>query len=144
MTQEQPSDTETQLDTADNRESQNFGLKLKTQRELLKMTQTDAASNLKLDVSYIVAMETEDFSGMTSKSYVYGYIRGYAKLLKLPEQEILDMYKQGIREEHQLLPDYMGHKPSYSNAPMLNKTWSVWFIIAVAIVAVIWWYINQH
>jgi len=145
MNQDTSSENETNPDSEGSTKDNKFGLKLKKQREVLNMTQADAASKLKLDVSYIDAMETEDFSNMSSSSYVYGYIRGYAKLLKLPEEEILDMYKQGINEEHQLLPDYMGNKATYySSSPTLNKTWSVWFIIGVGVLVTIWWYVNKQ
>lgn len=143
MTNEQSSESETTHDSADCIESTHFGLKLKNQRELLNMTQAEAASKLNLDVSYIDAIEIEDFTKMSSTSYVYGYIRSYAKLLKLPEQEILDMYKQ-ISDEHQLLPDYLGDKTSLSSSSTPNKFWSFLIVIIVSLLLVTWWFIRQQ
>ena len=143
MTKEPLPENEKATDSDDCVEKTHFGLKLKNQRELLNMTQADAASKLNLDVSYIDAIEKEDFTEMSSTSYVYGYIRSYAKLLKFPEQEILDMYKQGISDEHQLLPDYMGNKMSYINSSTSSKYWGLSIVIIVCLLFVTWWFIRQ-
>lgn len=127
----------------DSGENHHFGLKLKNQRELLKMTQAEAATKLNLDISYIEAIETEDFSNISSTSYVFGYIRSYSKLLKLPEQEILDMYKGGETDEHQLLPDYMDQKTIYTNATENNRMWSLMFVVVIALIIATWWFIRQ-
>lgn len=143
MTSEQLPEAETKNDSDNCDEENHFGQKLKVQREHLNMTQSEAASKLNLDVSYIQAIEMEDFSEMSSTSYIYGYIRSYAKVLKLPEQEILDMYKQGVSEEHQLLPDYMGQKTPYSSIPTSKNSWSILFVIVVSLVATTWWFLRQ-
>ena len=143
MTNEQSAENETTHDTDDCSKDICFGLKLKNQRELLNMTQAEAASKLNLDVSYIDAIEMEDFTKMSSTSYVYGYIRSYAKLLKFPEQEILDMYKQDISDEHQLLPDYLGHKTSLNSSSTPNKGWALLIVIIVSLLLATWWFIRQ-
>jgi len=127
----------------DSGENHHFGLKLKNQRELLKMTQAEAATKLNLDISYIEAIETEDFSNISSTSYVFGYIRSYSKLLKLPEQEILDMYKGVETDEHQLLPDYMDQKTIYTNATENNRMWGLMFVVVIALIIATWWFIRQ-
>ena len=143
MTKEQLPENEISTDSDDCVEKTHLGLKLKNQRELLNMTQADAASKLNLDVSYIDAIEKEDFSEISSTSYVYGYIRSYAKLLQLPEEEVLDMYKQGISEEHQLLPDYMGNKMTYINSSASSKYWGLLIVIIVCLLFGTWWFIRQ-
>lgn len=144
MTQEQLSENEVNPDSDDCIKSTRYGLKLKNQRELMNMTQAEAASKLNLDVSYINAIEMEDFTKMRSTSYVYGYIRSYAKLLKFPEQEILDMYKQEISEEYQLLPDYMGHKTSISSSSASNKYWGFIIVVIVGLLFATWWFLRQQ
>lgn len=142
MAKEQLSENEITPDSDDCNEGSHFGLKLKNQRESLNMSQAEAASNLNLDVSYIDAIEKEDFSNISSTSYVYGYIRSYAKLLKFPEQEILDMYKQGISEEHQLLPDYMGHKSTFSRSSTTNILWGFVIVVVICLLFATWWFIR--
>lgn len=144
MTKDQSSGNETITGSDDCTESTHFGLKLKNQRELLNMSQAEAASKLNLDVSYIEAMEMEDFTNVPSTSYVYGYIRSYAKLLKFPEQEILDMYTQNISEEYQLLPDYMGHKTTISSSSTSNKYWGFIIVVIVGLLFATWWFFRQQ
>ena len=120
-----------------------FGSVLIKQRESLNMTQADAASKLNLDVSYIIAIEEEDFSSISSKSYIFGYIRSYSKLLKLPEQEILDMYKHGDDDVHRLLPDYMEQKSIYSSTTTQGRAWGLMFVVVIGLMAATWWFISQ-
>jgi len=119
------------------------GIKLRNQREKLNMKIDEVASNLNLDVSYIQAIETNDFSNISSTSYVYGYIRSYAKLLKLPEQEILDSYQYDKSETSKLLPDYMGNRKTYSDASSSNATWALLFAIVTGVLFLGWWFIQQ-
>lgn len=127
----------------DSSKTESFGSVLIKQRESLNMTQADAASKLNLDVSYIIAIEEEDFSNISSKSYIFGYIRSYSKLLKLPEQEILDMYKHGDSNEHRLLPDYMEQKSIYTNPTTQGRAWGLMFVFVIGLMAATWWFISQ-
>lgn len=143
MSKETSLQDEKEAESNDSSEVYTFGLKLKNQRELLKMTQAEAATKLNLDISYIEAIEAEDFSNISSTSYVFGYIRSYSKLLKLPEQEILDMYKGVETDEHQLLPDYMEKKTIYTDAADKNRMWSLMFVVVIALMVATWWFIRQ-
>ena len=119
------------------------GKRLQKQREELNMTVDEVASKLNLDVNYINAIETNDFSNISSTAYVCGYIRSYAKLLKLPEQEILDLYKSDDAEPTQLLPDYMGSKSSYAKVASSNAVRALLFVIIVGILFATWWFVRQ-
>lgn len=143
MANDQQSDDEISPESGDVVEKKGFGLKLKNQREHLNMTLAEAASKLKLDVSFIDAIETEDFSAMSSTSYVYGYIRSYAKLLKLPEQAILDMYQDDNASEAQLLPDYMGKNRLYVESASKNSSWAFGLVVVIFLGLVTWWFLRQ-
>jgi len=143
MTENESSTVDTSSESDDSIDSSLAGIKLKAQREELKMEVEEVASNLNLDVSYIVAIESNDYSQISSTSYVYGYIRSYAKLLRLPEQEILDLYQHEKLETTQLLPDYMGQRKIFTEAQ--NKKSSLGFIIGIlaSLSFLAWWFISQ-
>lgn len=143
MTDKEPSETDVAGEPDDSIDSSLAGIKLKSQREELDMTVNEVASNLNLDVSYINAIETNDFSNISSTSYVYGYIRSYAKLLKLPEQDILDLYQYDKSETSKLLPDYMGQRKTYTDTSKGSVPWVWLFVSITAILFLSWWFIQQ-
>lgn len=116
---------------------------LKSQRKKLNMTQNEVASKLNLDVSYIAAIEEDDFSQITSMSYVNGYIRSYARLLKIPEQQIMEMCQQKSDKESNLVPNYMDQRQPLSESSRQNISWAMLFIVATALLVTSWWFISK-
>ncbi len=116
---------------------------LKSQRKKLNMTQDEVASKLNLDVSYIAAIEEDDFSQITSMSYVNGYIRSYARLLKIPEQQILEMCQQKDDKESNLVPNYMDQRKLLLESSRQNISWIMLFIIVTGLLVASWWFIRQ-
>ncbi len=116
---------------------------LKSQRTKLNMTQDEVASKLNLDVSYIAAIEEDDFSQISSMSYVNGYIRSYARLLNIPEQQIVEMCQQKNDKESNLVPNYMDKKNPLLESPRQNINWVVLFILVAALLLAGWWFISQ-
>ncbi len=116
---------------------------LKSQRKKLSMTQDEVASKLNLDVSYIAAIEADDFSKISSMSYVNGYIRSYARLLKIPEQQILEMCQQKTDKESNLVPNYMDQRQLLTDSSRQNINWFMLFIILIGLLTASWWFIRQ-
>ncbi len=134
----------------DNEETENVdasvcrvGGTLKSKRKELNMTQDEVASKLNLDVSYIVAIEDDDFSKISSMSYVNGYIRSYARLLKIPEQQIIEMCQQKDDKESNLLPNYMDQRQPLSDSSRQNIHWLILLIIVTGLLLASWWFIRQ-
>lgn len=81
------------------------GERLKSAREENHLSQEEVAHHLHLDVKLIVALEENDYEKLPSPSYICGYLRSYARLLKLPESEIVNCYSQGEEISSALLPE---------------------------------------
>lgn len=75
-------------DTASN----SIGALLKTTREQRGMSQADAAAQLNLKVVIIEKLESEQWDTSMATTFVKGYLRAYARLLKLSEREILQAF----------------------------------------------------
>ena len=75
-------------DTASN----SIGALLKTTREQRGMSQADAAAQLNLKVAIIEKLEAEQWDTSMATTFVKGYLRAYARLLKLSEREILQAF----------------------------------------------------
>ncbi len=136
--------TEIELDKVEDTTTLNYAVGgiLKSQRKTLNMTQREVASKLNLDVSYIAAIEEDDFSQITSMSYVNGYIRSYARLLKIPEQQILEMCQQKSDKES-LVPDYMDQRQPLSESSRQNLSWAMLFIVITGLLVTGWWFISK-
>lgn len=78
----------TTTDTAAN----SIGALLKTTREQRGLTQSDVASQLNLKVVIIEKLEAEQWDTSMATTFVKGYLRAYARLLKLSEREILQAF----------------------------------------------------
>lgn len=75
-------------DTASN----SIGTLLKAAREQRGMSPAEAASQLNLKVVIIEKLESEQWDNSMATTFVKGYLRAYARLLKLSEREILQAY----------------------------------------------------
>ena len=68
------------------------GRRLREARNRREMGLERVAKELHLDVSVINAIENDDRASMPAPIFVQGYIRSYARLLELPEDELVRQY----------------------------------------------------
>lgn len=78
-----------------------IGARLRTAREARRLTAEGVAKQLNLDVTVIQALENDDRQHLPAAIFVQGYLRSYARLLELPESELLDDY---TRQSDELPP----------------------------------------
>ena len=58
-------------------------------RTELGMSVEDVAAELRLSPRQISALEKDDYHSLPGPTYVRGYLRNYARLLGLPESEVI-------------------------------------------------------
>ena len=68
------------------------GQRLRAARNRHKLGVDRVANELHLDASIINAIENEDRAALPAQIFVQGYIRSYARLLGLPEDELVRQY----------------------------------------------------
>jgi len=73
------------------------GVRLGSVREQQGLSIESVAHELHLEVDVVRAIEAENFSALGAPVFVKGYLRGYARLLDLPEQQLVDAWQP---EEH--------------------------------------------
>ncbi len=71
------------------RASHGPGPRLRDGRVARSMTLEEAAELLKLDPSILAALERDDFTALPESLYVRGYLTSYARLLGIPEAEVV-------------------------------------------------------
>lgn len=73
------------------------GALLKSAREEARLSEEDVARELRMTVRKVRALEADDYAQLHSDTFVRGYLRTYAKLLKLDADEILQAYRYARR-----------------------------------------------
>lgn len=91
------------------------GQMLAQQREKLGLTIDECAETLKLSPAKVNALEVGDKKPFSSEVFIRGYLKSYAKLLRLPESEILSGYysqrdKEQLEHEEELRAKAKGSK----------------------------------
>jgi transcriptional regulator with XRE-family HTH domain len=70
-----------------------IGEKLINAREARKLTQKDVAKETNIVLTYIQALENEEFDKFPGETYAMGFLRSYAEFLKLDADEMVQYYK---------------------------------------------------
>lgn len=71
-----------------------IGARLSAARTERKLDRRVVANELNLDVSMIEALENDDEAALPAAIFVKGYLRNYARLVGLPEDEIVSDYAE--------------------------------------------------
>jgi len=115
------------------------GMILAQAREAAGLSIDDVAMQLKLAPRQVVAIERDDFAGLPGRTFIRGFTRNYARLLKLDADAVLE----ALPGEHGTAPDRaplatsraMGEMPT-ERPPRANiARWAIPLVL-VAIVAV--------
>lgn len=106
------------------------GQRLRTGRETLGLTQAEIATRMHLSVSYIRALEADDYDRLPKAAFVRGYIKNYAKLVNLPGDELANLYQQMAEE---------AHSQPVSTPPATEPDKRLWWIGGAAGFALIVW-----
>lgn len=68
------------------------GCYLRHARTALNLSRLDVARQLRLKQELIAALEEDDVSALPAPIYVVGYIRNYARLLRIPSEPLIEAY----------------------------------------------------
>ena len=128
------------------------GLRLQKLRAKNEWTVEDVAVDLNLRKEVIIALEADDYSKLPERTYVRGYLRAYARLLDIQEEEVLDDLPEIQRARGGLgsvLPVMGG--ASLRSAQDVSKTavfkpasrnwlWpTLWSMVVVVLILIAWW-----
>ena len=123
-----------------------IGEKLRSTRELKKLTIKDVAKETNISPKYIEAIEDEEFDRIPGEPYLLGFLRNYAEFLKLDGDEVVQSYK-GYKIGESATPLEELTKPtkilSLPDLPnVFNNNKKVFYIAggAVLLVILIWFF----
>ncbi|VFP83264.1 cytoskeleton protein RodZ [Candidatus Erwinia haradaeae] len=118
------------------------GERLRDARENLGLTQKNIADRLCLKISVIRDIEEDNVPTSLASTFLRGYIRSYARLVRIPEEELRSM----LAQHTQIKDPQVAVMKSYSLGKNKKKKDSLlvaftWFILLFLIsLTVIWWW----
>jgi len=114
------------------------GRRLRKARESRGLSREEAADELRLDLRHVRALEEDDYENLPPPAFVIGYLRNYARLLELPEQEIIESFeKAGTEQPPELVSYTRDTQVRSSDLPVRLVTYLL--VIGLAVLLAAWW-----
>ena len=131
--------------THDQNATQSTGARLRGAREQLGLSQQAVAERLCLKVSTVRDIEDDKAPADLASTFLRGYIRSYARLVHIPEEELLPMMeKQAPIRAAKVAPMQtfaLGKRRKKRDGWLTTITWLVFFVVLGLTGA--WWWQNH-
>mgnify|MGYP001762248244 FL=1 len=114
------------------------GQTLRQAREQQHLSVAQVAQQLNLSKGLIEDLEQDRVDAKLSSTFVRGYLRSYAKLLKIPAQQVLDAYSSNSKGLHQVPSLTRSFSKRTATEATENRfMWVTYFVIFVFIVLLV-------
>lgn len=128
--------------THDQHEKQTTGVRLRNAREQLGLSQQAVAERLCLKLSTVRDLEEDKNPTELASTFLRGYIRSYARLVHIPEEELLPMIEQQVparAAKVTLNHGYaLGKQRKKRDGWLMSFTWLV-LIVVIGLTGAWWW-----
>lgn len=117
------------------------GQRLREAREAAGKSLADVSAALHLSVSYVKALEMDDYERLPEPTFIRGYIRNYARLLSLPGDELANLFQQLINESATGEKEREATRQSSSQkrSDIDKRYWLAGSVVAVLLLAWLAW-----
>ncbi|MGR7284775.1 cytoskeleton protein RodZ [Klebsiella aerogenes] len=128
--------------TQDHQEANSTGARLRNAREQLGLSQQAVAERLCLKVSTVRDIEEDKAPADLASTFLRGYIRSYARLVHIPEEELLPMMaKQAPIRAAKVAPMHsfsLGKRRKKRDGWLMSFTWLILFVV-IGLSGAWWW-----
>lgn len=121
--------------------AQSLGAVLKRARERQNLRVEDVARELRLSVRQIEALERDDHAGLPGRTFVRGFVRHYARLAQLDQDEAVALYDRDHPSGEGLHIQAPSQHISYSDHHA--KPWVKWTLLGFILVMLASWGVLQ-
>lgn len=119
------------------------GERLQAARIKKGLSLEDVASRMHLSTSILEAIEENNFEEITAPIFVKGYLRAYARIVSLSEDEMIQQYIEYYSEEDPPISSTSNMVPELSVADARIK-WTTYLVILIlAVLLGAWWWNKQ-
>ncbi|MCT4707168.1 cytoskeleton protein RodZ [Enterobacteriaceae bacterium H11S18] len=128
--------------TQETNAAQTTGVRLRNAREQLGLSQQAVAERLCLKVSTVRDIEDDKAPAELASTFLRGYIRSYARLVHIPEEELLPMMeKQAPIRAAKVAPMQtfaLGKRRKKRDGWLMSFTWMILFVV-IGLTGAWWW-----
>ena len=120
------------------------GERLQAARIKKGLSLEDVANRMHLSASILEAIEENNFDEITAPIFVKGYLRAYARIVALSEDEMIQQYVDFYSEEDPPISSTSNMVPELSVADARIK-WTTYLVILVlGVLLAAWWWNKQQ
>lgn len=121
------------------------GDRLQTARIEQGLSIEDVANRMHLSVSILQSIEENNFDDITAPIFVKGYLRAYARIVSIDEEEMIEEYLNFYSDEDPPINSTSNTSPEITSNDARIK-WTTYFVIIVlaGLIAAWWWNENQN
>jgi cytoskeleton protein RodZ len=119
------------------------GETLRYHREARNLAVEDIAAQMRLDPRVIEALESDDYGNLPAALYVRGYLRGYAKILKLDPSGLLQLYESAAPQPLPEIVPEAKHPPQRSSTDRPVRLFTYLITLTIVLLVVAWWQGNH-
>ncbi|MRS14680.1 cytoskeleton protein RodZ [Enterobacteriaceae bacterium RIT691] len=128
--------------TQDHEAAKTTGTRLRNAREQLGLSQQAVAERLCLKVSTVRDIEDDKAPAELASTFLRGYIRSYARLVHIPEEELLPMMAKEVPvRAAKVTPGQrmsLGKRRKKRDGWLMSFTWLVLFVV-IGLTGAWWW-----
>ena len=114
------------------------GERCKKAREEQGMSLADVANSLHLSLSYLQALEADDYDRLPEAAFVKGYLKNYARLLGLPADDLANMFQQILNEDNSSAEHDKQETPRKRGVSLVP-----WVLVVLAVGALAAWQLRS-
>lgn len=120
------------------------GDRLQAARISIGLTIEDVANKMHLSESILSSLEDNDFDDITAPIFVKGYLRSYARIVNVDENDIIQQYASFYTDGDPPISSTSNTSPELNSGDTRVK-WITWLVI-VGLIALlsIWWWNRYH
>jgi|AntRauTorcE11897_2_1112592.scaffolds.fasta_scaffold02489_5 cytoskeleton protein RodZ len=113
---------------------------LRKAREAQGLTQAEVAKQLNFLPVYVPSLENEKFDVLHNKTFIKGYMRAYARFLKIDAEEVLRCFSEHHPEleNQERIQPVEGIKPPKSRN-LVFKIFTLLIVLTLIAVIILWW-----
>ncbi len=119
------------------------GDRLRAARIDMELSIEDVATRMHLSIAILEAIEENNFDDITAPIFVKGYLRAYARIVLLNEDEMIQQYLNYYSEEDPPISSTSNLAPEISSDDVRIK-WTTYLVILGLLVLLTAWWWNQY
>lgn len=125
-------------------ESVNAGVLLQQRREALGLTTAQVAQQLNLKATAIEQIEALQFDGSVAPTFIRGYLKLYARLLKLNERQVLSQFEPYLQAATQPVAMHSFSRRTSRDAAENRFKLATYFLAVLLIGLLLVWFWQTH